>query len=129
MHLREEHPVIEDHQLGYCTGLAMCGKLPVCIFPRIDFMMLAMNQLVNHLDKIPALWNITPKVIIRTTVGRKKPLNAGPQHTQNPTTALRFMLKTVKVFEPRDPDAVTAAYTRALAIPQSSLIVENPYGS
>ena len=45
-----------------------------------------MNQLVNHLDKLP-LWGWHPKVIIRTMVGQTTPLDAGPQHTQNHSDA------------------------------------------
>ena len=48
MEKRLEMPVIEDFQMGFCTGLALAGKLPICIFPRIDFMLLCANQLVNH---------------------------------------------------------------------------------
>lgn len=128
MNRREEYPVIEDHQLGYCIGLAMCGRIPVCIYPRIDFMLLATNQLINHLDKLPALWGIQPKVIIRTTVGRRKPLNAGPQHTNDHTSAFRQMLTTVTVIQVRTGDDVTTAYEKAIRTPGSFLIVENPLG-
>lgn len=122
---RSEHPVIEDHQLGYCIGLSMTGFLPVCVYPRIDFMLLAVNQLVNHLDKIPALWGIKPKVIVRTTVGRKKPLDAGPQHTNNHTNAFRMMLDTVKVVELTRAEQVYGAYREALESDLSTLLVEN----
>lgn len=125
---RREHPVIEDHQLGYCIGLAMNGDIPICVYPRIDFMLLAVNQLVNHLDKIPALWGIRPKVIIRTTVGRKKPLDAGPQHTNNHTEAFRQMLTTVRVVELTKACDVFGAYSQALESEGSTLLVENPSG-
>lgn len=122
---RLEMPVIEDFQMGFCTGLALAGRLPVCIFPRIDFMLLAANQLVNHLDKLPHFgWH--PKVIIRTTVGAKKPLDAGPQHTQDHTLAFNMMLESVRVEQVRTPEEVADAYQRALARRQSTLIVENP---
>ena len=47
-----ELPVIEDVQLGIGIGLSLEGYLPVSIFPRMDFLIVATNQLVNHLDKI-----------------------------------------------------------------------------
>ena len=46
-----ELPVDEDMQMGMTNGLALQGKLPVSIFPRWNFFLLATNQLVNHLDK------------------------------------------------------------------------------
>ena len=124
MEKRLEMPVIEDFQMGFCTGLALAGRLPVCIFPRMDFMLLCMNQLVNHLDKLP-LFGWHPKVIIRTTVGAKKPLDAGPQHTQDHTEAFRNMLKTVEVIQVTKAATVPLAYDRAIASTASMLIVEN----
>ena len=125
MEKRIEMPVIEDFQMGYCIGLAMTGKIPVCIYPRMDFMLLAVNQLVNHLDKLP-LFGWHPKVIIRTTIGQKKPLDAGPQHTQNHTAAFRSMLQHVRVVEVWNPLEVKQAYGAAINFSGSSLIVENP---
>lgn len=125
MEKRVEMPVIEDFQLGYCTGLSLMGKVPVCIYPRMDFMLLAMNQLVNHLDKLP-MWGWAPKVILRTRVGQKKPLDAGPQHTQNHTVAFDDMLDFIAVVEVRTPEEVTFAYNQALKDTLSTLIVENP---
>lgn len=122
---RLEFPVAESLQLGYCTGLSLGGKLPICIFPRMDFMLLAMDQLVNHLDKLP-LYGWKPKVIMRCRVGEKKPLNAGPQHTNNYTYSFRQMLTTVSVLELRKPEDVMPAYEEALRNPLSTIVVENP---
>ena len=47
-----ELPVFEEVQLGLSTGLALNGFIPITCFPRFDFLILAMNQLVNHLDKM-----------------------------------------------------------------------------
>jgi pyruvate/2-oxoglutarate/acetoin dehydrogenase E1 component len=125
MDKRLEMPVIEDFQLGFCTGLALLGKLPICIFPRMDFMLLAMNQLVNHLDKLPLFgWN--PKVIIRTMVGQKTPLDAGPQHTQNHTAAFTRMLTNIHVVEVSTPKEVEQEYAFAYSAKRPVLIVENP---
>ena len=125
MDKRLEMPVIEDFQMGFCTGLALAGRLPVCIFPRMDFMLLCLNQLVNHLDKLP-LFGWHPKVIIRTTVGAKSPLDAGPQHTQDHTEAFRRMMTYVQVVQVTRADAVPLVYQYALETPASVLIVENP---
>mgnify|MGYP001574843963 FL=1 len=91
---RIEMPVAEDFQMGFCTGLALEGFIPVSVYPRWDFLLLAANQLVNHLDKLPLMGNFRPKVIIRTGVGPTVPLDAGPQHTQNHTAAFRLMFSS-----------------------------------
>lgn len=93
---RIEFPVAEDLQMGFCTGLSLEGFIPICCYPRIDFMLLASNQLINHLDKMTGF---KPKVIVRVAVGHTKPLNPGPQHTQDHTEAFSLMLKNIPVVE------------------------------
>jgi pyruvate/2-oxoglutarate/acetoin dehydrogenase E1 component len=93
MEKRIEFPVAEDFQMGFCTGLALAGFIPVSVYPRMDFLLLAANQLVNHLDKMQA------KVIVRVAVGSKKPLDPGPQHTQDHSEAFSMMLKNTPVVE------------------------------
>jgi len=94
-----ETPVFEDIQMGISTGLALSGYVPVTCYPRFDFLLLAMNQLVNHLDKIRVMSNneFQPKVIIRTSIGSKNPLDGGVQHTQDYTNEFRSMLTDVDV--------------------------------
>lgn len=124
MERRVEMPVIEDFQMGFCTGLALEGYIPICIFPRFDFLLLATNQLVNHLDKIPLISGFKPKVIIRTTVGASSPLNPGPQHRQNHTEAFRLMLETILVCEALDAEHVSVAYGFAISHPGPVVVVE-----
>lgn len=125
MERRIEMPVAEDFQMGFCIGAALTGVLPVCIYPRMDFMILCLNQLVNHLEHMP-LNGWRPKLIIRTTVGKKAPLNAGPQHTQNHVRAFFNMLSAVHIQEIKYPEEVPHAYHHAMLCNFPSLIVENP---
>ncbi len=123
---RVEFPVAEEAQLGYCTGLALMGFLPVCVFPRIDFMLRAADQLVNHLDKMEAMsrGDFCPKVIIRTRVGSKTPLDAGPQHTQDYTDMFARTLVNVDVIKVTLPSSILVAYKHALASKRSAIVVE-----
>ena len=125
---RLEMPVIEDFQLGFCLGLSLRGKIPICIYPRFDFLLLAMNQLVNHLDRFCEMGDYRPKVIVRTRVGPTKPLNAGPQHTSNYTEAVDLMLRNIDVVELNHAQDVMPCYRDALASPYSTLVVENNLG-
>src|SRR3990167_8094310 len=125
MEKRIEMPVCEDFQMGFCTGLALEGYIPICFFPRWDFAILAMNQIVNHLDKIPLLGGFRPKVIIRTAVGANAPLNPGPQHTQDYTAAFISMLHTISVREVVEPEDVLKEYGYALGDAGSCIVVEH----
>ena len=43
-----EMPVAEEMQMGLSIGLALDGYIPITVYPRWNFLLLAMNQLVNH---------------------------------------------------------------------------------
>lgn len=126
MEKRIELPVFEDTQLGLCTGMALEGYLPVSIYPRFDFLVLALNQLVNHLDKIEAMSHgqFTPVVIIRTMVGSKVPLDGGPQHTQDHTEALKSLVINIDVVRLTESKDIVPAYRAALDSERSTVLVE-----
>ena len=121
-----ELPIIEDTQLGMSIGMSLAGYIPICIYPRFDFLLLAINQLVNHLEKIKEMsqgeWS--PKVIIRTMVGKKEPLNPGLQHCGDYHVALMHMLRSVEVLKIWHPDRIVATYRNALDTDGSILIIE-----
>lgn len=91
-----EMPVAENLMVGAALGMALAGKVPVVFIERMDFLMNAMDALVNHLDKIAVIsrGQFRPQVIIRCVVGNsQKPLFTGRTHTQEFTYPLRYMLK------------------------------------
>jgi len=123
-----EMPVDEDFQMGIATGMAVTGLIPISIFPRWNFLLLATNQIVNHLDKLKEITQSKNpgKVIIRTGIGSVIPLHPGPQHTGDFTEAFKLMCpnlnivrldKTSMIF-----DEYQKAYERSDGI--SSLIIE-----
>ena len=111
-----EFPVDEDFQMGFCNGLALASFVPVCIFPRWNFLLLATNQIVNYLDKVESLTKlkIQPKVLIRTAVGSQQPLNPGIQHIGDYTEAFKLMLKNVNVVTLTHKDMILKEYKNAL---------------
>ena len=125
--------LFEELQLGIATGMAMEGWVPVTCYSRFDFFILALNQLVNHLDKMQDMskGDMKPKVIIRVAVGSKLPFSAGPQHTQNHTEAMKKMLTEVNVVELIEPEQIFDAFVDAYNSDKSTLIIEHSeyYGS
>lgn len=90
-----ETPVAENLMLGLAIGLALKGLRPVVFIERMDFILNALDAIVNHLDKIHAISHgeFSPTVIIRAVVGnRHKPLYTGRTHTQDFSTALGAMV-------------------------------------
>lgn len=121
-----EMPIAEDMQMGISIGLAMQGYIPVTIYERMDFLLLAFNQLINHLDKIEEMsrGEFKPIVIIRTIVGPKKPLNPGLQHSQDYTEMLKIGLTNINVVKLEDSSTIIEEYTKALNSNKSTVIIE-----
>lgn len=124
-----ELPVAEEMQMGMSTGLALSGFVPITVYPRWPFLLLATNQLVNHLDKLSTYSHggYQPKVIIRTAVPSRTPLDPQSQHLGNYSDPFRQMLKTVEVIECERANQIFEAYKRAYDRDdgRSTLIVEH----
>ena len=124
-----ELAVFEDVQMGLSIGLALEGYIPISCFPRFDFLILAFNQLVNHLDKIRYMSRneMKPQVIIRTAIGAKKPLDGGPQHTQDYTSIFKKVLTEIKVIKLQDKNKIFNVFKKAVKDKKkrSYLIIEN----
>ena len=127
---RVELPVFEETQLGMSTGMALEGFVPITMYPRFDFFILSCNQLVNHLDKIREMSSkdMCPRVIIRVSVGSKHPINAGPQHTQDHTEAMRKMLSDVEVVQLLEPEDIFPAFKKAYEREDSKSTLLIEYG-
>lgn len=121
-----EFPVAEEMQTGTAIGMALGGFLPICIFPRWNFMLRAADQLINHLDRLPLYSDggYKPKVIIRTAVPSTVPFNPGPQHDDDFTQAFRLMLRTIQIVTLNDASETLPAYRNAVASKQSTILVE-----
>ena len=130
---RLEMPVAEEAQLGFSLGLALTGKTVISIYPRFDFLLCAVNQLVNHLDKLEEMTHgeYQAKVIIRVGIGSTTPMYPGVQHCGDYTHAFQKMLKNVSLLRIRSSQEVVSTYKVAYGLKGSSLIVEdiNLYGN
>ncbi len=75
-------PLSEDAITGISIGAAMAGMRPVNVHQRMDFMLLAMNQIINSAAKIHYMYGGEVKVplVIRGIIGRS--WGQGPQHSQ-----------------------------------------------
>ena len=96
-----ELPVFEETQTGIALGMGLAGKNIMSIYPRFDFFISGLSQLINHSDKLDQMsgGKFEPNIIFRVGVGSKFPIDAGPQHTNNYTEQIKKMLVNIKVHE------------------------------
>lgn len=125
-----EFPVAENMQMGFSIGKALAGDTVITCYPRHDFLVLAMDQLRNHLNCYKYLWKgkFFPRIIIRSLVGNSTPLYPGEQHVLNATDALRIMCPNIKIIEITKSDDPLMKYQEAYRISaeQPVLTVELP---
>jgi len=123
-----ELPVCEEMQMGMTIGLALDGYVPVSIYPRWNFLLLATNQLVNHLDKINYFTDNQKKFkcIIKVVAGSERPLFPGRQHVGDFSDGFRQLLETVEIIQLKEPEQIQSAYEHALYREdnKSTIIVE-----
>ena len=75
-------PLAEDAMTGAAVGMALAGLRPVHIHIRMDFLMLAMNQLVNVAAKSHYMYGgrVNIPLVVRSMIG--KSWGQGAQHSQ-----------------------------------------------
>jgi len=76
-------PLSENGMTGICIGAALSGLRPVMVHQRIDFGLLAMDQLVNNAAKWHYMFDGLANVplVVRLIIGRG--WGQGPQHSQS----------------------------------------------
>ena len=123
---RVEFPVCEVFQMQFSLGLALHGRVPVSIFPRQNFLLLASSDLANMIDKMPAISDqaCRPHMIIRTATGTTRPIHPGHQHVGNFAESFRSLFTTINVVELHEPEDIFPAYQTALANPGVTLLIE-----
>lgn len=76
-------PLSENAITGICMGATFRGLRPIMVHQRIDFIMLTMDQLVNHAAKWHRMFGGQQRIplVVRAIIGRG--WGNGPQHTQS----------------------------------------------
>lgn len=132
MDKRLELPVFEDFQMGMSIGLALEGWIPVNIYPRSDFLIIATNQLLNHLTNVRIVTEgkLRPRVITRVSVGATDPMHPGPQHCQDYTAALKLMTRgEIEIVELRAKEQILPEYQRAVTREDAKPTILVEYGN
>ena len=75
-------PLAEDAMTGVAIGMALAGLRPIHVHIRMDFLLLAMNQLVNIAAKASYMYGgqVHVPIVVRAMIG--KSWGQGAQHSQ-----------------------------------------------
>lgn len=124
--LMVELPVMEDTQMGMSLGLAMTGKKVVTFYPRWDFIILASNQLINHVDKFKLMTGNDANILIRLGKGSDKPLDPGHQHKGNYFNEYAQLCPNIKFHNLLKTEDIISAYKNAFTQGGVHVLVEYP---
>ena len=86
-----ETPVAENLMAGLAIGMSFEGFTPVLYYERHDFMLVAADAIINHIDKIERISHGEFKVpvIIRAVTADAGPFYSGITHSQDFTNMFR----------------------------------------
>ena len=119
-----EMPVAENLKMGVAIGIALCKFVPVVIFPRMDFMLIASDQIINHLCLMPKMSGEQFKlpVIIRCIVGSQyMKFDVGHQHKKDFSSLFEPYMKVVRLEKDSD---IVAEYKKAYESSEPTMLVE-----
>ncbi len=119
-----EMPVAENGLCGVAIGAAMRGKRPVISFHRVEFALLAMEQIVNNAAKMHYSSNGQHKspIVIRLIIGRG--WGQGPQHSQS-LESMFACIPGLRVLMPVFPQDTKGMLIAAIEDDNPVLVIEH----
>jgi pyruvate/2-oxoglutarate/acetoin dehydrogenase E1 component len=117
-------PLSEDAMTGAAIGMALAGLRPIHVHIRMDFLMLAMNQLVNVAAKTRYMYGGQAKVplVVRSIIG--KSWGQGAQHSQG-LYSFFMHVPGLKVVAPATPYDAKGCLSAAIRDDNPVLFVEH----
>tara|TARA_B100000886_G_scaffold166293_1_gene113607 strand:- start:13414 stop:14484 length:1071 start_codon:yes stop_codon:yes gene_type:complete len=119
-----ETPISENAMTGLCIGSAMMGLKPIQIHQRVDFALLALEQIVNNCAKAFFVSNSkhTIPIVIRLIIGRG--WGQGPMHSQI-LDSLFAQIPGLKVIMPCLPYDFKGMMLSAIKDPNPVIVLEH----
>lgn len=120
-----ETPVAENLMCGLAIGMSFEGFKPVIYFERHDFMLVAMDAIGNHIDKIERISHgeYELPIIIRAVEAFGGPFYSGPTHHQDFTNLLKELV-SFPVLDPSNGVEVLKAFKGARNSNKPAIIIE-----
>ncbi len=116
-------PLAENGCMGVAIGSSMVGMLPIIIHQRMDFLLMAMDQILNHAAKWHYMFGGRQSVpiVIKCTVGHG--WGMGPTHSQS-LQALFSHMPGIKVMMPSNPYDAKGLFINAIEDPNPVIFIE-----
>lgn len=117
-------PISEEATTGLVLGAAMTGMRPIQVHIRVDFMMLAINQIVNMISaaSYSASEKINVPILIRAVVGRG--WGQGHQHSKS-LHGLFAQIPGLRVIMPTTPKDAKGMIKEAIRYNGPTISIEN----
>jgi pyruvate/2-oxoglutarate/acetoin dehydrogenase E1 component len=117
-------PLSEDAMTGVAIGAALAGLRPIHVHIRMDFLMLAMNQLVNVAAKSRYMYGgqVHVPIVVRSMIG--KSWGQGAQHSQG-LYSMFMHVPGLKVVAPTTPYDAKGALIEAIRDNDPVMYVEH----
>ncbi len=117
-------PLSEDAMTGAAVGMALAGLRPIHVHIRMDFLMLAMNQLVNVAAKARFMYGgrVALPLVVRSIIG--KSWGQGAQHSQG-LYSFFMHVPGLKVVAPATPYDAKGCLSAAVRDDNPVLFVEH----
>ena len=117
-------PTSENAMTGIAIGSAIAGMKPIMTHQRADFMLLAMDQLVNNAAKWRYMFaeQMTVPLVIRLVIGRG--WGQGPQHAQTFHSFFAH-ISGIKVLAPSNPYDAKGLLLSAIDDPDPVVYLEH----
>lgn len=116
-------PLAENGCMGFAIGSSMVGIRPIIIHQRMDFLLLTMDQILNHAAKWSYMFggHQSIPIVIKCTVGHG--WGQGPTHSQS-LHALFSHMPGIKVVMPSNPYDAKGLFISAIEDPNPVLFIE-----
>lgn len=120
-----ETPVAENLMAGLAIGMSFEGFIPVLYYERHDFMTVAADAIINHIDKIERISHGEFKVpvIIRAVSADAGPFYSGITHSQDFTNMFRSIV-SFPIIEPKNGAEVLNAIKGARKSGRPMMLIE-----
>ncbi|PKM77876.1 MAG: alpha-ketoacid dehydrogenase subunit beta [Firmicutes bacterium HGW-Firmicutes-15] len=117
-----ETPIAEAALTGVTLGASLAGLRPVLIHMRCDFLLVSMDQIINHIAHWKRVFGNDTPLVIRAVIARG--WGSGAQHSQS-FHSLFASFEGLEVLMPATPYDIKGLFLSAVASPKPVLFLEH----